>query len=374
MKLSGQGNHDQPRPYLTLVGWTRNDGYTPNYVERTRHAVSFLLRQLEGHRLPSELVVVEWNPPPDRPLMADLLKLPATLLNVTVRFITVGEKYHRRYRGWRERGLPTVEALNVGIRRARGVFVTPKPLDVFYSNDLVSRLAAGVLDQDCVYRCNRHDVKLQGEGWLTTSDEDLVSRLATAPSHVNERLQQPPLWKIRDLHTNACGDFTLLSNSRWNIIRGYPKDKTVLGLDADSVALHAAVAHGAKEICLGEDCRVYKVVHGNLHAQRTTQIWRPWQERLDRHFVERDNREFAHTLRKWLNYPRRHVRGIDSVLGSSIEQNFVAKAERFARGDISQPTNNANWGWGSVLFPEKVLSRAGWDEEFPAAESSKSSS
>ena len=54
-------------PYLSIVGWTRNDGYTANYAPRTTHAIGVLARQLEAHRVPSEVVVVEWNPPADRP-------------------------------------------------------------------------------------------------------------------------------------------------------------------------------------------------------------------------------------------------------------------------------------------------------------------
>jgi len=358
----------EARPYLTLVGWTRNDGYTPDYTERTRHAVGVLLRQLERHEIPSELLVVEWNPPADRPLMSDLLGPLGVLRHVTVRFVEVDRHYHERYRGWQQRGLPTVEALNVGIRRGRGRFLAPRPLDVFYSEALVRQIARRDFEDDCVYRCDRSDVRIGDDGWLGASDDKLFSLLETAPVQRHRRLEQSRYWKIRDLHTNGCGDFTLLSTDRWRQIRGYPKDGTVLGLDADSIALHAAVAHGAREVCLADACTVYKVVHGNLHAQRVTQEWKPWQRRLEKYLVDRGKHQLAHSLRKRLDYPRRRVRGIDSLLGPSIERNFVARAERFAQGDLSVPTNDADWGWGSAVFREKVLSRAGWDTDLAVGE------
>ena len=348
------------RPYLTVVGWTRNDGYTANYAERTPHAIGLLVRQLEAHRMPSELIVVEWNPPADRPRMSDLVGSLDTR-QTTVRFVEVGEEYHRRLKGWKERGLPTVAALSVGIRRARGIFLTPKALDTFYSNELIARIAEQDLDESCVYRVDRCDVQIDGHAWLGVSDEELFSLLMNSPMQRHLRQQQSPQWKIRDLHTNGCGDFTLLSTARWHQMRGYPKDTTVLGLDADSVALHAAAAHGAQEVCWPDDCAVYKIVQGTLHTQRITPVWKPWQQRLDRYLLEIDRRDLVHSMRMLLDYPKRRVRGIESVLAPSIERSFVAKATRFARNDVSRPLNDVNWGLGQVQFPERIVSRAQWD-------------
>lgn len=348
------------RPYLTVVGWTRNDGYTANYAERITHAIGLLVRQLEAHRIPSELIVVEWNPPANRPRMSDLVGSLDTR-QTTVRFVEVGEEYHRRLKGWKERGLPTVAALSVGIRRARGIFLTPKALDTFYSNELIARIAKQDLDESCVYRVDRCDVQIDGDAWLGVSDEELFELLMNAPMQRHLRQQQSPQWKIRDLHTNACGDFTMLSTTRWHQMRGYPADPTVLGLDADSVALHAAAGYGAREVCWPDDCAVYKIVQGTLHTQRITPVWKPWQQRLDRYLLEIDRRDLVHSMRMLLDYPKRRVRGIESVLAPSIERSFVAKATRFARNDVSRPLNDVNWGLGKAQFPERIVSRAQWD-------------
>lgn len=347
-------------PYLSIVGWTRNDGYTANYAERTTHAIGVLARQLEAHHVPSEVVVVEWNPPADRPQISELMRLPK-LRHVTVRFIDVEEKYHRQLKGWQERGLPTVASVGVGIRRARGRFLTTKALDTFYSNELIARIAKRDLDDGCVYRVDRCDVQLEGSDWLGVADEALFDHLKSAPMQRHGRLQHSPQWKIRDLHTNASGDFTLLSRERWHQIRGGAKDRTVLGLDSDSIVLHAAAGYGAREVCWSDDCVVYKVVQNTLHNQRVVAVWKPWQERLDRYLVEIDRRDLGHTLRVLLDYPRRRVQGIDSVLAPSIERNFVARATRFARNDVSKPLNDADWGLRDVRLPERIVSRAEWD-------------
>jgi hypothetical protein len=64
------------RPYLTLVTFVRNDDYTNDYLVRVRRAWSFLISQIERHRLEAEIVIVEWNPPGGRPLVSELLECP----------------------------------------------------------------------------------------------------------------------------------------------------------------------------------------------------------------------------------------------------------------------------------------------------------
>ncbi len=59
-------------------------------------------------------------------------KLPATLRHVSIRGIVVGAEHHLGFTAARERGIHAGEAGNVGIRRARGQFVTPKASDTFF--------------------------------------------------------------------------------------------------------------------------------------------------------------------------------------------------------------------------------------------------
>lgn len=348
-------------PYLSIVGWVRNDGYTDDYVRRTNAAIGFLVRQLDRHAISSELIIVEWNPPTDRPLLSELVTLPGGASHVTVRFITVDGRFHRGPRGWQVRGMHGNNAVNVGFRRARGRFVTPKSMDTFYSEALVREIATAKLDEQAVYRCDRVDVRPPSEGWLERPEELLLEELQKNTVIRHGRLTQPDDWKIRDLHTNGCGDFMLMSAKVWQAIRGCQKDPTVLCLDADSIALHAAAAHGAREVCWHEDRVVFKIQHGNTHLHRTTIVWKDWQERLDRYLVAANRRALATKARMWLDYPRRRVRGVDDFLAPSIERNFVAKAVRYARNDMSLVTNSPDWGLADENLPEKIVMRASWD-------------
>src|SRR5262245_39323666 len=116
-------------PYVSFVTSARNDGYTPGYVGRVSRSMTLLANQLERARLPSEIVISEWNPPADRPLLIDVLELPSDLQYVSIRGIVVPSAFHNRFQGGTDRGIHPGEALNVGIRRARGRFVTSKSSD-----------------------------------------------------------------------------------------------------------------------------------------------------------------------------------------------------------------------------------------------------
>jgi len=67
--------------------------------------------------------------------------------------------------------------------------------------------------------------------------------------------------QIAAVHTNACGDFTLMSREDWIKIRGYP-ELEIFSMHLDSVGCHAAVCAGSKEIILEEPMRIYHIEHG----------------------------------------------------------------------------------------------------------------
>lgn len=361
------------QPYVSFVCWGRNDGYTPSFAKRVGRALSCLAGQLERAALPSELIFVEWNPAPDRPLLIDVVDVPRELRHVAIRGIVVPPRYHHRLAGSHERGVHGGEAANVGIRRARGQFVTTKASDTFLSPAVITNVARRNLDPGTMYRVDRHDVKIDDESIWELDEPRLFARLAALPATPHVRLAQSPVWQLRDLHTNACGDFTLMAASHWHALRGHPRDRTVLALDVDSLVMHAAAALGVRECRWPDSCRVYKPVHGNLNNVRITPVWRPWQRWFEGYLLKRYSSEAAHQARVIFNYPRRRVRGVDSVLGPSIERNFVLPASQWALGGKPAPTQPASWGLGNVSLKERSLCQADWERPANESESQRSS-
>lgn len=346
-------------PYVSFVSWGRNDGYTPAYAQRARRAVSVLAQQLEAARLESEIIFVEWNPVPGQPMLIDAFDVPSSPRFVSVRGVVVGSQYHQGFEGAAERGIHSAEAANVGLRRARGAFVTPKASDTILSQALIDRIARRDLDSGCMYRVDRYDV--QDAGAFAVPDPELLESLAAAKSECSGYMEQSPFWKIRDLHTNACGDFTLMARERWHQIRGYALDRTVLSLDVDSIAMHAAAAFGVKEVRWPADCRIYKPQHGSMNAKRVTQHWRPWQWSLERSLAKMGAWNAVNWFRMTFDYPRRHVRGVDSVMGPSVERNFLRDATAWARGATPSPTQPETWGLADEPLEVRTICAGNWE-------------
>jgi hypothetical protein len=64
------------------------------------------------------------------------------------------------------------------------------------------------------------------------------------------------------LHTNACGDFTLLAREDWFRLRGYP-EWPIHSWHLDSAFMYAAAAQGIREVALGPKYRIYHIDHGS---------------------------------------------------------------------------------------------------------------
>lgn len=120
--------------------------------------VTALLEQCRRHRISAELIIVEWNPPPDRPPLSEALRWPVEAGPCTVRIIEVPAEVHRRFKHSDGLALYQMIAKNVGIRRARGQFVLATNIDILFSDELMQFIAGKDLTHGRMYRIDRHDV------------------------------------------------------------------------------------------------------------------------------------------------------------------------------------------------------------------------
>ena len=145
-------------PYLSVVASTRNDDHGGNPLYRTQLFVSGLIAQCDRHQVPAELILVEWNPPDDRPRLADVLEWPESDGWCDVRIIEVPHEVHSRLDHADRLPLFQMIAKNVAIRRARGEFVLATNIDILMSDELMEWLAARPLSHGRMYRVDRYDV------------------------------------------------------------------------------------------------------------------------------------------------------------------------------------------------------------------------
>jgi hypothetical protein len=145
-------------PYLSVVVTARNDDHGGNLLGRMQAFVNGWIEQCRRHRLQAELIIVEWNPLPDRPPLADVLAWPDAGGFCDVRIIEVPPEIHQSFRNWQAMPLYQMIGKNVGIRRARGEFVLATNIDILFSDELVSFFAERRLEPGKMYRVNRWDV------------------------------------------------------------------------------------------------------------------------------------------------------------------------------------------------------------------------
>lgn len=279
-------------PYISFVVTSRNDGHGGGLTHRMQLFVTSLLEQARRHALDSELVFVEWNPPADRPRLAEALDWPADGGPCTMRFIEVPEACHNRF-GYSDR-LPLFQmiAKNVGIRRARGRFILATNIDILFAEELFSFLASRRLEEGVMYRVDRYDVPPD-----TPLDMPTQERLAFCRENViraytryeianfepgfpgpigriypyltpRQALRQrlwarflPGRLRVRsDIHANAPGDFTLLARRHWFDLHGYP-ELTMSATHIDALFCYMAYHAGVREAALKPPMVIYHIDH-----------------------------------------------------------------------------------------------------------------
>ena len=147
-----------PAPYVSVVVAARNDDHGGNMLARMRAFLNAWISQATRYDLPSEIIVVEWNPPANRPRLIDCLPWPSDTGACQVRFVEVPPGVHRRFKNHEAIPLHQMPAKNAGIRRARGEFVLATNLDVVLSAEAMRFLAERRLEPRHMYRIDRHDV------------------------------------------------------------------------------------------------------------------------------------------------------------------------------------------------------------------------
>lgn len=145
-------------PYISVVVAARNDNHGGNMLRRMQAFLDAWFGQAARYDIPSEVIVVEWNPPADGPRLHESLKLPSEPGPCVLRFIEVSRELHRTLPNPDAIPLHQMLAKNVGIRRARGKFVLATNLDIVFSAEFMRFVAERRLEPRTIYRMDRHDV------------------------------------------------------------------------------------------------------------------------------------------------------------------------------------------------------------------------
>jgi hypothetical protein len=145
-------------PYISVVMAARNDNHGDNMLARMQASLHSWTCLAQRYDLRSEIVIVEWNPPQDRPPLKDALQWPSDTSLCDIRFITVPPEIHATIPYASAIYLHQMIAKNVGIRRARGQFVLATNIDIIFSAALMRFFAERRLERGKFYRMDRYDI------------------------------------------------------------------------------------------------------------------------------------------------------------------------------------------------------------------------
>ena len=353
-------------PYLSVVISSRNDDHGDNLLRRMQVSLNGLLEQLEKNRIESELIMVEWNPPADKPPLKDVIKWPNLLRYCTVRVIVVPYSIHQRYRGSDKMPMIREVAVNCGIRRARGQFILPGAIDLLYSEELMSYIAARSLRVDEEYRIDRRDVE-KGVVQFDTLKEQLEYCKKNTIRINSHTPPVPRRWwhgsDLPNLHTNAAGDFQLLSKSYWHLLRGYSED--FLFAYGDGLFCHMAYAAGAREVILNDNMHLYHIDHEDKFIDKIERTRLPYENWLS-----------SFPLPIWFNSKimglyRMFLSLFSYKLKSSVYgiptldyTEYRRIAREMVAGRRPYYLNDGNWGLGKDNLEECVINTAEWDKNY----------
>lgn len=267
-------------PYISFVVAARNDNHGGDFLVRFGFFLKVLHKFSYDYQLPIEIVVVEWNPPQDRPRLIEDVDWSKRHNYCSVRFIEVPSEIHHRYKYSHELGLYQMIAKNVGIRRSQGEFIVATNADIIFSAELFEFFSKKELCSGKMYRIDRMDVNNNiDKDWSVQSLLDYcrnnISRVNTkydiydlandvqVEIYPGEWASDSPYYLNKQgaiLHNNACGDFQLMRKDDWFKVLGYP-ESDMFSFHLDSLLAHIVYHHGIQEEILNNKV-IYHIEHG----------------------------------------------------------------------------------------------------------------
>ena len=260
--------------YLSVVAASRNDNHGGNLDERTNLFIKSLAENCKKHKIPAELILVEWNQIPNAKTLSQRLDLISNEY-LSSKIIPVNQDHHLKLPNSDRLQFFQMIAKNVGIRRASGNFVLATNIDVIINQKIYEFISQKKLKEKTIYRCDRHCVEYDYSGNITdnyldqftnfidkkyysldnntkikhyvtssfyrhlkdyligfieSKDKSLIQKISF--EKLKRFLQKitfylkyfkvlPIFFFQKKLYTNACGDFTLLDKNSWIDLKGY---------------------------------------------------------------------------------------------------------------------------------------------------------
>ena len=240
---------------LSIVSTGRNDDHGGRFIDRVYASIRSISELARVRDFRFEYIFVEWNPVPDKLLIAsmDHLWKPLTNPHFDIRFIIVPTEYHNAIQYSDQLPIFQMISKNIGIRRAKYDAILATTSDILFGPFLSEIFQGYTCHTDMFYRCARYDISQKCLDYPTYHDQ-----VTNCHSYVLR--QYPPYKDHNKLYTNACGDFTLAHREVWDTVKGYI-EWPMYSIHIDSLFLIVATHLGIKQKIFPPGARIYHIEH-----------------------------------------------------------------------------------------------------------------
>ena len=178
------------QPYVSVAFVNRNDGYGGDLEERIAKFIAYYARYARLWPGLIEFVIVDWNPPPDRPKLADAFRWQ-DLGDIV--HVEVPPEVHAEVAGQRGRKMLDYYGRNVAIRHSRGEFSLVINQDIFISDSIMKLIAERKLSPRHFYRADRCDFDFEPCRAVDPSSFETAARTATFVVHRRHQSADGPI-------------------------------------------------------------------------------------------------------------------------------------------------------------------------------------
>lgn len=178
------------QPYVSVAFVNRNDGYGGDLEERIAKFIAYYARYARLWPDLLEFSIVDWNPPSDRPKLAEAFDW-ASLGNVV--HVEVPPDVHERVAGKRGRKMLDYFGRNVAIRHSRGLFSLIINQDIFICDSIMRAIHGRMLSPDSFYRADRCDFNFEPCRHVPPESFEAAALDATFQIHRRHRSSDEPI-------------------------------------------------------------------------------------------------------------------------------------------------------------------------------------
>ncbi len=306
-------------PYCSIIFVNRNDNYGSDQKQRIELFIKYYEIVVKKYPGIFEFLICDWNPPENKQSLEEAFKWD-NLQNVT--HYSILKEIHQQLCPDNSRPILDYVGRNFLARRAKGEFIMIINQDILLSQSLIDFIGQEKLKKNYFYRCDRYDFKFEDfkfetlEEFKKQADENLIAKhirslnfkipcsyfigdekfneLKTV-AHKKEKYDakenlinskffslKRKLNRIKDffvkydidvffykryfLHTNASGDFIIMSKKAFFKVRGFPQSYKFY-MHTDSYMCVQLLAAGYKQIIFDRPHTVYHNDHSRLDRE-----------------------------------------------------------------------------------------------------------